>query len=273
MEHRTFLRNAAITGWALLGLTVGITLAAGGSASADDQSSSPNANAVDQFLDELSNPSIAPSSVPKCSSPVSKPSPFRILDNQQYALCAVASCFVFNKVAYCKCDVEFGDSISLTFDYDNGKDVCTVNEEGATNGSYVVSTFSFPPSVAPGGDQTAYDCPASSDGDYAQCDGGICATSTQGKSFPGFDDSVAKNQTICSCPITKHSPKAKVGFQIAGPFPCQQSFFQNCNKKTANSKTGSTIYVGAPTGTGRLVNFLLYGRVPHSNPDCVLPHD
>jgi hypothetical protein len=69
-----------------LGLAAGITWAAGGSASADEQASL----------------------VPTCSSPKSSSSPLIILDNQTYALCATASCFVFNDVAYCKCDVRFG---------------------------------------------------------------------------------------------------------------------------------------------------------------------
>ena len=81
-----------------LGLAVGITLAAGGSADADQRLRPPN-----------------------CSSPASSPSPFRILDNQTYALCAASSCFVFNEVAYCKCDVKFGDSISLKLAFDTGQ--------------------------------------------------------------------------------------------------------------------------------------------------------
>ena len=113
-------------------------------------------------------------------------------DNQTYALCAVASCFVFNDVAYCKCDVKFGDSISLPFEYDDGQDVCTVNAEGAANG-YMVSTFSVPDSILkPNGDQAMYTCPPVSDGAYAQCDGGICFTSSEGQSFPGFDEPLAK---------------------------------------------------------------------------------
>ena len=59
-----------------LGLAVGIILAAGGSASADQRP-------------------------PPCSSLANPPSVFKILDNQTYALCAVASCLVFNGVAYC----------------------------------------------------------------------------------------------------------------------------------------------------------------------------
>jgi hypothetical protein len=175
-----------------------------------------------------------------------------VCKGQTYALCAVASCFVFNEVAYCGCDVKSGDSISLPFQFDGGKDVCTVNAEGSDNG-YMVSTFSVPASVvAPDGDQALYTCPAgTSDGAYAQCDGGICFTSTEGQSFPGFDKPLAKDQIICSCPITVAKTTATVGYQIAGPYPCQDSFFQNCKSETANTKTGSMIYVGAPTGSAR----------------------
>jgi len=258
-----------------LGLAVAITLVAGNSARAGDQASSLNANAVDQLLKELSrSPSIiARSSFPTCSSPASSssPSPLRILDNQTYALCAVASCFVFNGVAYCKCEVETGDSISAAFEYDDGQNVCTVNEVGAANG-YMVSTFRPPPTLEPGGDQASYTCPGGSDGAYAQCDGGICFKSTQAKSFPGFDGPLAEDEIICSCPITEQSPKQPVGYQIVGPYPCQESFFENCKRKTANKKTGSTLYVGAPTGTGDLLTFLLTGMIPPSN-KCTLPRN
>jgi hypothetical protein len=207
------------------------------------------------------------------SAKSTSPKFFKICKGQTYALCATASCFVFNGVAYCQCDVKSGDSISLPFQYDSGKDVCTVNDEGAANG-YMVSTFSLPDSVvAPDGDQALYTCPGgSSDGAYAQCDGGICFTSTEAKSFPGFDKPLAQNQIICSCPITVANPSAKLGYQIAGPYPCQASFFQNCKKATANKKTGSTIYVGAPTGTPRFLTRRLYGSVPQLY-ECGSPRD
>ena len=155
---------------------------------------------------------------------------FKICRDQTYALCAVASCFVFDQVAYCKCDVEQGDSISLPFEFD-GQDVCSVNAEGPANG-FMVSTFSLPASVVEGGDQALYTCSAgTADGSYAQCDGGLCFTSTEASpSFPGFDEPLAEGQIICSCPITTAAPgETAFGYQIAGPFPCEDSFFENCS--------------------------------------------
>jgi len=207
---------------------------------------------------------------PSCRSVTGGKNVFKILGNQTYALCATSSSFVFNKVAYSKCDVKFGDSIMFKFEFDDGQDVCTVNEEGVKNG-YMVSTFSPPASVQKGGHRAVYNCPSGSDGAYAQCGGGICFKSTQRQSFPGFDKPLAKDEIICSCPITPHVP-GPVGYQIAGPYPCQKSFFENCNSTTANNKTGSTIYVGAPTGTPRLLAFLLTGTNPPVN-ECRLPRD
>lgn len=192
---------------------------------------------------------------------------FIICSGQTYALCAVASCFVMNGLAYCECDVKSGDSISLSDAFDNGENVCSVNAEGAANG-YMVSTFSVPDSVvAPGGNQALYTCPAAtSNGAYAQCDGGLCFTSTEGQSFPGFNAPLNDSQIICSCPITVADPAtARVGYQIAGPYPCQRSFFKNCKRATANKKTGAQIYVGAPAGTARLLARLLNGSVPTLN--------
>ncbi len=177
---------------------------------------------------------------------------FKICTGQTYALCAVASCFVFDGLSYCKCDVKSGDSISLPFNYDRHRDVCTVNAEGEKNG-YMVSTYSLPESaVAPNGDKALYDCPAgTSNGAYAQCDGGVCFTGSEGHSF------------------TVASPMAATGYQIAGPYPCQQSFFRNCKKAVANTDTGSQLYVGAPTGSARLLTRELYGHVPPLN-ECRL---
>ena len=87
---------------------------------------------------------------------------FKICQDQTYALCAVASCYVYNQVAYCACDIEHGDSISLPFEVD-GEDVCDVNANGAGNG-YMVSLYSVPEEGLEGGDVALYTCPAGSVG-------------------------------------------------------------------------------------------------------------
>ena len=137
----------------------------------------------------------------------SSSSNFIVCSGQTYALCAVASCFVLDGLAYCECDVMSGNSISLSDAFGNGENVCSVNAEGAENG-YMVSTFSVPDSVlAPDGNQALYTCPAgTSSGAYAQCDGGLCFASTEGKSFPGFSSPLNDGQIICSCPITVSDP-------------------------------------------------------------------
>ena len=197
-------------------------------------------------------------------TPTDETRAFAICEGQTYALCATAPCFVFNGVAYCKCDVEHGDSISLPFSYGSDQNVCSANAAGVGNG-YMISTYSLPESLrAPGGDMALYTCPAgSSNAAYAQCDGGYCFESTSGSSFPGFAQTLAEDEIICSCPITVANPEtAYVGFQIAGPWPCQQEFFDNCKSPPAGKSTGDTIYVGAPTGTGALLTKLLDGDLP-----------
>ena len=106
---------------------------------------------------------------------------------------------------------------------------------------YMVSTFSVPDSVSPpNGDMAMYTCPSGSDAAFAQCDGGICFKSTRNQSFPGFDKPLAKNEIICSCPVTEQAATEPVGYQIAGPFidgRCDPSFFDNCKSSTANKMT------------------------------------
>ena len=236
MAKRFCMMHVPRRAWLVgLGLAVGIILATVGSAAAADPP----------------KPSCTPLTTEEGTI-------FEILQNQTYALCAESHCFVFNEVAYCKCDVEFGKSISLSLEYDKNKNVCTVNVKGANNG-YMVSTFSVPTDT----NKAIYTCPGGSNGAYAQCDGGICFKSTQGKSFPGLD-SLAQNEIICSCPITQ-SPADPLGYQISGPFPCQQSFFENCSSAVANKDNGSRLFVGAPTGTADLLSKLLTGSVPSFN--------
>ena len=129
---------------------------------------------------EASGPSAEPANTSK--------GVFKICHDQTYALCAVASCFVFNNVSYCTCDVKKGDSISIPFKFGKGKDICSVNAEGAGNG-YMMSTYSLPKSVvAPHGDKALYTCPAAtSTGAYAQCDGGVCFRSTPGPELSRLD--------------------------------------------------------------------------------------
>src|SRR5487761_1601695 len=111
--------------------------------------------------------------------------PFVICSNQKYALCAEASCFVYNFVAYCQCDVK---------------------QEGKNNG-YMVSTFSLPDNVTKGGSAAVYTCPGSANAGsgvsapvaYGQCDGAICFNSSRGQRFPGFEARLRPNENICSC--------------------------------------------------------------------------
>ena len=269
MKRRSILTLFSARGWLVgIGLTVGLMLAAGGLAGADAQSSAANSSTA----------TTSPKFFKVCEGKAADGTPV------PHGLCAVASCFVFNNLAYCQCDVatgdtdplsKSGDSISLPFNFDNGQqDICTVNAAGVGNG-YMASTFSFPPSVQlPAGDpaaQALYTCPPIvSDGTYAQCDGGICFTSpSEGQSFPGFDQPLGQNQIICSCPIASPA-QARLGYQIPGPYPCQKSFFQNCRSKTANTNTGSTIYSGAPIGSAAYLTQQLYGSRPPIN-QCPSP--
>ncbi len=189
-------------------------------------------------------------------------SSFKVCKNQTYALCAAARCNVYDGVAYCQCDVKHGDSISLPFPMGKSADVCSTNAAGADN-KYMISTYSLPKSIAsPQGGGAAYTCSGEGSGAYAQCDGGICFRSSEGVTFPGFDKPVPKGRIICSCPITQFNGQ---GYQILGPYPCDKSFFRYCKSDTATSRTGSTIYVGAPIGTAQALAVLLNGKVPPIN--------
>jgi hypothetical protein len=200
-----------------------------------------------------------------------KPSVFKICKNQIYALCAAAKCTMYNEVAYCRCDIKKGDSISLPLRLSPTEDVCDVNAQGVDNG-YMVSTFSLPRQVKkPHGQMALYTCPASSSGAYAQCDGGICFKSTRGQTFPGFPKPLDGDQIICSCPATVPDPStAKVGFDIVGPYPCRSSFFKTCQEAVSNTDTGSRIFVGAPAGVPELLALKLDGKVTPIN-RCVAP--
>jgi hypothetical protein len=191
--------------------------------------------------------------------------PLAVCHKQRYALCATASCLVYNQVAYCKCDVQYGDSISESDTIPEGN-ICAVNRDGYGNG-YAMSTYSLPASVRAGGNKAIYTCPgATATGAYAQCDGGFCFGSTRGRRFPGFGVRLKANEVICSCPISVAGPSTDTaGYQIVGPYPCQERFFDNCFNAVANTNTGSMIAVGAPTGTPRFLTNALDGGVPPLN--------
>jgi hypothetical protein len=121
--------------------------------------------------------------------------PFVVCKNQTYALCAESICFVYDGVAYCKCDIKNGDSISLQLSYASPagtRNVCDVNRQGKNNG-YMISTFSLPKSAEKGGTSAAYTCPGTDNVGsgvvapvaYGQCDGGFCFKST-GQEDTGF---------------------------------------------------------------------------------------
>ena len=215
--------------------------------------------------------------------------PFVICNNQRYALCAEASCFVYDSVAYCKCDVKRGDSISLQLSYTSPtgeRNVCDVNREGKHNG-YMVSTFSLPSNVVKGGSAAVYTCPGSANAGsgvsapvaYGQCDGAICANSSRGQKFPGFDGRLRRNENICSCPVsTDATPGSSdsAGYQIFGPYNpsaaagsrCDASACAACSvpNPTAN---GTTIPVGAPTGSGEFLALTLDGPPPPVLNQCL----
>ena len=205
--------------------------------------------------------------------------PFVICKKQRYALCAAASCFVYDGVAYCKCDILRGDSISLQLSYSSPvgeQNVCDVNRQGKTNG-YMVSTFSLPNDVTKGGRAAVYTCPGSADAGsgviapvaYGQCDGGICFKSSTGQRFPGFAGRLDDDEIICSCPISSGSTPGSsdsFGYQVFGPYHptapkgsrCDASACASCSvpNPTAN---GTTLSVGAATGVPKFLALQLDG--------------
>jgi hypothetical protein len=215
--------------------------------------------------------------------------PFVICTNQRYALCAEASCFVYNGVAYCKCDIKRGDSISLQLSFSSPageRNVCDVNRQGKTNG-YMASTFSLPNNVKKGGTAAVYTCPGSADAGngviapvaYGQCDGGLCFKSTPGQRIPGFPARLEDDEIICSCPIsTGATPGSSdsLGYQVFGPYHPDAAIGSRCDANACKAcsvpnptANGATISVGAPTGGGKFLTLKLDGPpVPDFN-ECL----
>lgn len=222
--------------------------------------------------------------------------PDKLSGTDEYALCATAQCFFLGTngagVAYCKCDLMAGESISIPFEFESEgttQNVCDLLDQGVENG-FTVSTYSTPPQTLknydpsfPDGPPLAlYTCPGGSTGPYAQCDGGVCFTSTELSQFPGFSEPLADGEIICSCPITvprRTLPgrEARLGYQIAGPWEkngepclpgdqdprcCSRSFWEEFCFADGNPDTGATIPVGAPTGSAAFLSVLLDGLPP-----------
>jgi hypothetical protein len=219
--------------------------------------------------------------------PLSPEPPFVVCQDQTYALCAAASCFIYNLVAYCQCDVMKGDSISLQLSFSTAtgqENVCDVNAQGKTNG-FMVSTFSLPAEVVKGGSAAVYTCPGPNNAGngvpapvaYGQCDGGLGFTSTSNKTFPGFEGKLHK-EIIASCPISiGASPRNSnaFGYQIFGAYHAQAPVGQRCDASACAacsvpnpSANGSILPVGAPTGVGKFLTEQLTGSVPPIN-ECL----
>ena len=215
--------------------------------------------------------------------------PFVVCEDQRYALCATASCFVYDGVAYCKCDIERGDSISLQLAYQSRgreRNVCDVNREGRANG-FMVSTYSLPSDAVKGGSKAIYTCPGPDNARggvpapvaYGQCDGGLCFTSTVAQRFPGFGRRLALDDIMCSCPIsTAATPGSAnaLGYQVFGPYHPRAPIGSRCDPAAcaacavaSPAANGSIIPVGAAAGVGKLLTLRLDGPpVPDLN-ECL----
>ena len=195
----------------------------------------------------------------------------------KFALCAIAQCTTIDKVAYCKCEVLNQESISLPYNYTENKtkkNVCNLLVDGLNNG-FTVSTYATPVQALKDYDRIVekkgpkmalYTCNPKTNSKTlnalsAQCEGGICFNSTSGTVFPGLGK-VKPNEIICSCPIVKAS---SIGIQIAGPYPCNKSYYKKQCEVQSTTKTGTIINVGAATGSASLLSKELDGSVPNFN--------
>jgi hypothetical protein len=222
---------------------------------------------------------VVPAVASSAGSAVDPEPPFVICAHQRYALCAEATCFVYDGVAYCECNVKDGDSISLQLDYTGStgtRNVCDVNRQGRKNG-YMVSTFSLPKDVLKGGTAAVYTCPGSANAGsgvsapvaYGQCDGGICFSSSRGQKFPGFSSRLRRKQVICSCPVSTDATAGSSnsnGYQIFGPYypsaqpgsRCDANACAPCSVPNP-SANGAILPVGAPTGSAEFLTLKLDG--------------
>jgi len=175
------------------------------------------------------------------------PGKYMVLERQNYALCAGAKSVNFDGITYATCAKLSGNSISEQHNYpfpsvNPQGNINTLNEGAPQAGGYVVSTYS-PPAQATfaGGSLAVYTCDG---GSYAQCDGGLCFSSTTGKSSPLWG-AVANNEIVCSCPVSTST----VPFEVMGPAPCPRTaaaYDAVCGANVSAVNAGATIYIGAP---------------------------
>ena len=205
------------------------------------------------------------------------PGHYVILKNQPYALCAGAESVNFNEITYANCARLRGNSISLQQNFpsapgndDNPGNIATVNEGAPNRGGYIVSTYSPPAgAVNPNGDLAVYSC--ESGGSYAQCDGGLCFTSTTGRNPPLWGP-VSNSQIVCSCPIQTSA----IPFEVMGPKPCPTTaaaFDAVCGANVSKANNGATIFIGDPVpgGWGILGACLLGQTQPLPINTCTRP--
>ena len=178
------------------------------------------------------------------------PGHFVILRNQPYALCAGAQAVNFNEITYANCAKLRGNSISLQQNFpfapgndDNPGNIATVNEGAPSRGGYIVSTYSAPAgAVDPNGNLAVYSCERG--GSSAQCDGGLCFTSTTGKNPPLWGP-VSNSQIVCSCPIRTTA----LPFSVIGPKPCPATAAEYdavCGANGSQANNGATLFIGDP---------------------------
>lgn len=172
----------------------------------------------------------------KVREALKKITPLIPLRDQQYALCAGAVTFNFDGITYARCQVMDGDSLGVRHRYKGG-DAATVNALGNTNNGFFLSTYS-PPTT---GEYAMYYCKGN--GSFAQCNGGVCFTSTRGKSFPGLGE-LSSGQIVCSCPI-----QTEKNYSVWGPSTCPTSksvYDAVCSTgtKRQTTKNGASLHVG-----------------------------
>ena len=208
------------------------------------------------------------------------------LKNQPYALCALATSFVYNEITYAKCDILQGNSISLPQRFPfppppgvTPGNISTMNQGQPRLGGYIVSTYSPPAGATdPAGNLAIYTCEG---GTYSQCDGGLCFTSTSANGAGGGGGNasssplwgqVSNKQIICSCPIIS----TQLTFQVMGPKPCPTTaaaYDAVCGAHVGKHNNAGVTFIGSPIvgGFQNLGACLLGQTQPLTMNECARP--